>query len=248
MHWALGASDWHHIRCGASYPEPPPTLILRNAHFDTFQDSVDAWPPLLDLEGFRYERLGGRGGQGRDDMRRRSIDEWEDWLARDRTFSTQPYTELSSVLSAAGHRDTADEIRFAGRERERDEVCWGRPATCLWLTFLSKVAGYGIGLYTFRVLYWVVFFVVIGVVWLCFSPNACARSWWWLLGASLHRLLPIVRLNKEFDEFFDNPVGVAESYRNLNRWQVAYFAVHAIIGWVLGILLFAAMSGLTQKT
>jgi hypothetical protein len=93
-HWKLGASDWHNVRCGASYLEPPPTLILRNAHFDTFQDSAAAWPPLLDLEGFRYERLGGRGGEGRDDMRRRSIEEWKDWFARDPTFSTLGRTPL----------------------------------------------------------------------------------------------------------------------------------------------------------
>jgi hypothetical protein len=252
-HWTLGASDWKTFQCDAVHPESLPMLILRNAHVDAFQDSADAWPPSLDLEGFRYERLGGLGGQGRDDMRRRSVEEWADWLRRDRTFSTQPYAELSSVLSAAGNRDTADEIRFDGRQRERSEVCTKCVGldclfgNCSWLTFLSLVAGYGIGIHTFRVLESVFVFVALGFVFLCFSPNACARSLWWRLGASLHRLLPIIKLSKEFDDFFDNPVVISESYRNLKRWQVAYFAVHAVVGWILGLILLAAMSGLTQK-
>ena len=73
------------------------------------------------------------------------------------------------------------------------------------------------------------------------------RSFWWRLGASVHRLLPIIKLSKEFDDFFDNPSTNADWPRNLKRWQVAYFAVHAIVGWVLGLILLAAMSGLTQK-
>ena len=28
-----------------------------------------AWPPMMDLEGFSYDRLGGLGGDGGNDMR-----------------------------------------------------------------------------------------------------------------------------------------------------------------------------------
>ena len=102
-----------------------PTLTLRNFHVADFQDSADAWPPLIELEGFRYDRIGRYGSTVGYDMRKRSVAEWTDWLLRDRTFSTQPYTELSPVLAAAGHRDTADAIQLAGRERERGEACAG---------------------------------------------------------------------------------------------------------------------------
>jgi hypothetical protein len=67
-------------------------------------------------------RLGGLHGVGSADMRRRNPEQWIDWLARDRTFSPQPYNELATVLTAAGRRDTAEAILFAGRERERDET------------------------------------------------------------------------------------------------------------------------------
>jgi len=207
VHWQLGNPAWREAGCDASDPATLPTLILRNTHVDAFQDSADAWPPTMDLEGFHYDRLGGVGGMGRNDMRMRSSDEWTDWLARDHTFSTQPYTELSSVLTAAGHRDTADAVQLAGRERERNEACagWSHLGSCMWLTFLSYIAGYGIGLYTFFVLLWVLGLTVLGADVLWYSSNARQQGYWWRFGASLHWLLPIIELSKEFTNFFDTP-------------------------------------------
>jgi hypothetical protein len=86
-------------------------MILRNAHVDDFQDSEDAWPPRMDLEGFRYDRLGGFIGAGSDDMRQRSPEEWTDWLERDPTFSTQPYTELSSGAGECSPASRLAEVR-----------------------------------------------------------------------------------------------------------------------------------------
>ena len=174
-------------------------------------------------------------------MRRRSPREWADWLARDPTFSTQPYAQLASVLVAAGHRDTAEAIQFTGRERERGQA-WadGHTLSWAWLTFLSLVAGYGIGAHTFRVLWWVIGLTVLGAWVLRHSPGARGRGLSWRLGASLHRMLPLVELNKEFKDFFDDPL-------SLNRLQVAFFSGLAIAGWVLGFFLLAAMGGLTQK-
>jgi hypothetical protein len=246
LRWPLGNSDWRTARCdGADAPK----LTLRNAHVSSLQDSPDAWPPALDLEGFRYDRLGGFGGVGRDDMRQRTPAEWQDWLERDPAFSTQPYSELGSVLAAAGRRDTADAIEFAGRERERGEACasWSRAGSCAWLTFLSYVAGYGIGLYTFLVLLWVLGLAGFGADVLWYSPNARQHGYSWRLGASLHRLLPVIELSKEFTDFFDNPPPKPGDPPNLSRFQTAYFAGHAIAGWVLGFFLLAAMGGITQK-
>src|SRR6516225_10806092 len=249
VHWQLGNPAWREAGCAASDPATLPTLILRNTHVDAFQDSADAWPPTMDLEGFHYDRLGGVGGMGRNDMRMRSSDEWTDWLARDHTFSTQPYTELSSVLTAAGHRDTADAVQLAGRERERNEACagWSHLGSCMWLTFLSYIAGYGIGLYTFFVLLWVLGLTVLGADVLWYSSNARQEGYWWRFGASLHWLLPIIELSKEFTNFFDNPLPEPNQPRNLSPRQTAYFAGHAIAGWILGFFLIAAMGGIIQK-
>jgi hypothetical protein len=247
-HWPLGNSTWRTANCSEKDSSAVPYMHLRNFHARDLQDSPDAWPPSLDLEGLHYDRLGSIGGIGHADMRARSPEDWIDWLERDRTFSSQPYAQLSSVLAVAGRRTTADTIQFAGRERERSEA-WahGDISSWTWLTALSFSAGYGIGIYTFRVLWWVIGFTALGFVFLSFSSNARTHSTLWRLGASLHRLLPIVKLSKEYEDFFDNPSTNADWPRNFNRIQVCYFAVHAILGWVLGLILLAAMSGLIQK-
>ena len=254
-HWPLGDSAWREAQCDFADGTKKPTLILRNAHVTGFQDSADAWPPKLDLEGFHYDRIGGMAGvgglanSGPDDMRGRKSEKWTDWLERDPIFSTQPYAALSSVLATAGRRDTADAVQLAGRERERREVCsnWDRPFYCAWLTFLFYVAGYGIGLYTFFVLLWVAGLTGLGADILWYSPNARRHGYVWRLGASLHRLLPIIELSKEFNDFFDNPPPTPGTTPNLSRFQMAYFAGHAVAGWILAFFLLAAMGGIIQK-
>lgn len=172
--WPLGDQAWRTARCGADANGPLPRLILRNTQVGALQDSADAWPPNLYLEGFKYDRLGGFGGEGAAGMRARSPEQWRDWLERDRTFSIEPYTQLANVLLAAGHRGIAEEIQFAGRERDRAEA-WRRGSCWLWfgLTLFWSV-GYGIGDYTFRVLWgWVLALTVVGalVLWR-YAPKA----------------------------------------------------------------------------
>ena len=240
--WELGNSRWHEARCDSA---SPPVFTLRNAHAGALQDSTSAWPPMMDLEGFRYDRLGGLGGDGGNDMRQRSPDQWIDWIARVPVFSTQPYAQLSSVLAVAGHRDQSEDIQLAGRERERHEAhSW---TSWAWLTFLSYVAGYGIGLYTFRVGWWVLGLTIFGAVILQLSPQARERNAVWRLGASLHRLLPVIELSKEFTDFFDGLPQQEIEPKLHKRILEAYFAGHAIAGYVLGFFLLAAMGGLTQK-
>ena len=160
--WPLGERGWRAASCGTG---EVPALVLRNTRAGALQDSAGAWPAELDLEGFRYDRLGGSGAA---DMRRRSPEQWQDWLERDRVFSTQPTTQLAGVLLAAGHRDTADIVLYAGRERERREaLARGDLVTGAWLTLLWAVSGYGIGAYAVRVVYWVAGLGFLGwlVVW-----------------------------------------------------------------------------------
>jgi hypothetical protein len=63
----------------------------------------------------------------------------------------------------------------------------------------------------------------------------------WCSLASLQQLLPIVELNKEFTDFFNDPLR-----DNLGKAQLVFFSIYAVWGWVLGLLLLAAMAGLTQ--
>ena len=178
--WPLNDELWKTASCGVSENSPLPRLILRNTKVGIIQDAAGAWPPNLDLEGFKYDRLGGFGGWGEADMRARKVEEWRDWLARDRTFSTQPYTQLAGVLQTAGNRVSAETILYYGRERERlNSTNW---ISWLWLTMLSYVVGYGIGIYTFRGLLWVLVLTILGTAVLSFSPNARSRGLMWRMG------------------------------------------------------------------
>jgi hypothetical protein len=227
---------------------PNTVLTLRNTTVGAVQDLSNSWPDKLDLNGFSYRNLGGIAGQN-DPMINRTAEWFEGWLGKQASYAPAPYQQLASVLREQGRPDTADEVLYTGRERDRGDACarWRRPGSCLWLSLLSAVAGYGIGLYTFRVFWSVIVLTALGAVLLgVFSPNARQRGPIWLIGASLHRLLPIVELSKEFTNFFDDPPA-NENWPNLNRPLQLYFAVHAIFGWALGLIVLAAMSGIIQK-
>jgi hypothetical protein len=221
----------------------PGNLILGNTRVANLVDAENVWPPEghLRLDGFSFGRLGGFDVDIGHDMRRRPMSWWDSWARRDPAYSPAPYGQLAAALVAAGDRDAADEIRFLGRVREREtETNWW---PWIFSGILQYGAGFGIGDYTFRVLYWVIGISVAGAVylWTC-VPAAQTRGPIWCLGASLARLLPVIEVNKEFTEFFNDP-----DRKRITGWQSFVFSLVGLVGWVLGLVLLAAISGLTQK-
>jgi hypothetical protein len=220
----------------------PSTLMLRYAHIGDLSDEENAWPAYghLQIDGLVFSRLG-------TSMVRRGMEWWDKkWARLDKRFSTTPYTQLSATLLAMGDPEASNEIRYLGRERERDaawsEDMWG---TWLVLTLVWAVAGYAIGIYTFVVLVLVSLFTLAGAAVLWFTVPTVRhqrRSPHWCVGASLSRLLPVIEINKEFTDFFHDP-----DRTRLNEWQFYTFSALGVIGWVLVGILIAAMSGLTQK-
>src|ERR1700735_5400153 len=83
----------------------------------------------------------------------------------DRRAAPSPNAQLAAAFTALGDRENANEIRYRAREHER-ELAWndGKWGTWLLLSALSSMAGYVIGLYTFRVLWWVLGFSLAGAV------------------------------------------------------------------------------------
>jgi uncharacterized protein YjbI with pentapeptide repeats len=229
--------------------DEPGDLNLRNAHVGNLMDEKTAWPEKftdptkghLHLDGFTFNRLGGFAGETGPQMRARGMKKWwDDWARRDPDYSPSPYAQLAAALTNAGDRDAANEIRYLGRVREREtEKGWGY----VWSGLLQYVAGFGIGSYTFRVLYWVIGISFLGAVLLWTTvPIAKHNGPIWCFGASLSRLLPVIEINKEFSDFFNDP-----ERERLTGWQSAIFSVIGIIGFVLGAVLVAAVSGLTQN-
>ena len=225
---------------------PDALLSLRNARVGAVQGSLEpgrnAWPAQLELQGFTYERLGGGTQDASSAMLSRPSAELVDWLARDRSFTRQPYQQLAGIFTAAGDPNRATDILFAARYREEQQN-WqqGAYADAVGLAALRITIGYGLGYKFFRVLWWVLGFCLIGTLVLWQSPAARARGLLWCFGASLDQLIPFATLSPEFAPFFDDP-----RRERLANWQMAFFAMQALVGFVLGGFVGAGMGGLTQ--
>ena len=207
-----------------------PKLTLRNTSVDVLQDTQDAWPLNLELEldGFTYSRL----GVGREERLYMRGSKWfVDWLAKDKSYSPQPYQQLARVLGTAGLHSIADKVLYTNREREREDSGWG------WWSFLTVnwlVFGYGYGLKSLWTLVWAGVFVVLGTAILVIHEERHkkeALGFWY----SLDMLLPVIHLREAHYE--------ADLE---NKWVRRYFYVHKILGYVLTSLLFAGLSGLTK--
>ncbi|MGB6666589.1 MAG: hypothetical protein WCF64_04420 [Methylocella sp.] len=216
-------------------------LTLRNTHVGNLMDAKDAWPDRehLHLDGFSFNHLGGYAGETGPEMRERGMDWWDNWARLDPDYSPAPYAQLAAAFTNAGDRDAANEIRYYGRVRERETE---RGLAYILSGAVQYVAGFGIGSYTFRVLYWVIGISLAGAVLLWMKvPAAKQHGPIWCFGASLARLLPVIEINKEFTAFFDDP-----KRERLTGWQSFIFSAMGMVGFVLGAILIAAVSGLTQ--
>jgi cytoskeletal protein CcmA (bactofilin family) len=227
---------------------------IQDGPVGTFKDCpTEAAPPVangrpaartVERDGFTYSQLGSLAGAEGADMRDRDVCWWRWWLSRDAGFSSQPYVQLAAVMAAHGDQDNSAAVLYFGRVRET-QMAWDGGHYPRWalLTALKYVDGYGIGTYTFRALIWLAILTAAGVLLLKWSPGGGEKTWLWRTGASLTRLLPGIEINKEFTDFFNDP-----RRRRLHSLHVAVFSAFVVIGWVLGLFLVAAMTGLTQHS
>ncbi|MCJ9428414.1 hypothetical protein [Kordiimonas marina] len=217
----------------------PPTwregakLILRNTAATTLVDSNDSWPATIDLQGFKYQRLGGPIlNEHQSDVLERPVSQYQDWLARDPASSTYPYEQLASVLRYYGKYNEANHILFAGREHVRHQT------NCLewiWQTLLMATIGYGYGNYQFRSLWWIGILVLVGYFFLRYNEEKDLDDQPLGLIYSLDMLLPFVKLR---DAHY-----AIELKKDCVRY---YFYVHTLMGYVLATFLIAGLTGLTK--
>ena len=212
-----------------------PKLTLTNASIGVLQDSEETWPDYLqrELEGFRYNRLGGLQ-LGEEEMPyKRGTDWFVKWLGKDTSYSPQPYRHLARLLRNAGHETMANDVLFASRERERSELTlwqlhwWG-------LTILSWVIGYGYGWRHFLALRTVAIIVLVGTAVLFINgerDRGGRRLGFWY---SLDMLLPVIHLREQHYK------------EDLNTWAKYYFYFHKIAGYVLMFFVAAGLTGLTE--
>jgi hypothetical protein len=226
----------------------PDVLNLRNANVGNLLVADDALiaPRRLRLDGFAFAHVGGFEGDTKSQLRVRSIKWWDRWARLDPDYSPTPYAQFAAAFTNSGDRDAANDIRYLGRERERETACkesWLR-GSCLLQTALGSVAGYGIGSHTFVVLPWVVAFWLAGAALLWWTvPAARHKGTIWCFCASLAQLLPVITINKELTAFFDDP-----ERTRLMGWQIFVFSALGVVGLALGAILLIAVSGLTHSS
>ncbi len=225
----------------------PAALNLRNVHIGSRMDARNDWPTQgqLHLEGLTFGRLGGIDGDTGPQMHDQEAKWWDNWARRDPGYSPATYAQLAAAFTNSGDRDAADDIRYFRREREREMACKeGLLGSCVLQTVLGSVAGYGVGSHTFKVIPWVLAFWLAGGLLLWWTvPAAKNRGAIWCSCASLAQLLPVITINKELTDFFNDP-----ERKNLKGWQVFVFSALGVVGLALGAILLIAVSGLTQNS
>ncbi|TAN46911.1 MAG: pentapeptide repeat-containing protein [Rhodospirillales bacterium] len=232
------------------------SLILLNTRIGALQaGEKDAWPwktGTLFLEGFTYDHLGGIRDAGMSSMADWEADRLTDWLARMPSFSPQPYEQAAKVLREMGHKDKAEDILFAERERERNERAKGW--TWLGQSLLRWTIGYGYNYWLSAM--WVALLTAAGTLFLCTSPpnlkhppkwmadpdmkikGGCPLAryvyhrWVLALVYSFEMLIPLVSLRDEHKD--DDPRGMVRYY----------FYAHRLAGWVLASFIAAGLSGM----
>ncbi|MBI3363351.1 MAG: hypothetical protein HY033_00415 [Ignavibacteriae bacterium] len=224
------------------------SLILRNTEIGVLQDAgEDSWPETMELDGFTYEHLGGLFGSERGIGERES--KWfVQWLAKDKTFSPQPYQQLAKVLNTMGYSSKANDILYAGKDRERKEALKQKKLLkYVGLGLLKVTIGYGFGYRYFFSLLWVIGLTAIGTYVLSTLPNSgvaqtpevqqtmeMLQTLGQRIAFSVDKLLPIIHLDDRLKLTFGG-------------WQVYYFYFHELMGYLLGSFVVAGLSGITKK-
>jgi hypothetical protein len=143
------------------------------------------------------------------------------------THSPQPYLQLASVFKVAGLDDQADRIHIWERDAAWHQANW---ISMPWEALKWGLIGYGYRKWLAFV--WIGVFLILG--WIVVRRSKVARKHHFGFTYSFDMLLPIVRLREvHYTTELELP------YRG-------YFYFHRIIGYLLGLLLLAALGGLTN--
>ena len=209
-------------------------LVLRNTEVDSLQDSPNAWPNTLELDGFNYSRLGGTDADDTGNMATRKIAWLKKWLERQKKYSPQPYEQLAKILRKAGYKDKATKILYEGKKREHRETTRRLSPSWWWLTFQWLFIGYGYR--NFQVIIWILALWGSGMLILhVYGQDAAHNMKYWGLAYSIDMLLPIIELHKPHYEII------------LDGFVRGYFYIQKILGYVLALFLIAGLSGLTKR-
>lgn len=210
-------------------------LDLTSASFASFRspEILSVWPEKILFHNFSF-KLFSPDYCGRPACTHSST--WYgEWLGRqaDPRKSFGPYKGVVEMLAAQGYVLEAQDLGVLGRDVERQDALDNRETSrYLLLTVYKYTIGYGYKLHW--VLYWIFLFVCVGALIFRSTSEARLRLMPFGISYSFDMLLPIVRLREEHYEI---------DLKGLARY---YFYLHKLVGWALGLLLAAAMSGIAK--
>jgi uncharacterized protein YjbI with pentapeptide repeats len=194
-------------------------LILHNARAEIVTSGEHSWPQVVQFQGFTYRSFEPHGAA----INHLAL------LAKEKTYSPEPYERLAQVLTQQGNTGAAMHVRHAGRDHERNRSGGWRYAQ---LTMLDWLIGYGY--HPERALYWALGLILIGAVLLRTSGQGASNGMPVGLAYSFDMLLPIIQLRKKHHDI------------DLKGALRYYFYGHKIAGYVLASFLIAGLAGLTK--
>jgi hypothetical protein len=199
-------------------------LTLRNTEVGALQDLKGSWPPNLELDGFKYNRLIGTSENETSNMAYRPFNWLTQWLGKQKTYSPQSYEQLADVLKKMGFPDNANEILIASKKREQKRA-WDRRQWRNWFGLAVYGFFFGYGYRTF----WSLVGVFVAAGWLIalYTFQGKLKGPLWCFIYSLDLLLPIIQLDKRN---YDTHLG---------GWAERYFYAHKVFGYGLATCVFS---------
>jgi hypothetical protein len=212
----------------------PSTLNVRGAKATSIIAARDStvWPEEIGLDGFLYSYI-GRQPFGATTSEELPAEWYINLLAQDRRYSPQPYEQLAKVLRESGNFVQANQVLYAGRDRQLSiAIKNGEWLYATWYFLFKVFIGYGYRIW--YAIFWVVGFVTVGALIFRRTPEAKAEGMPYGIAFSFDRLLPLVKLRERHYKI------------DLMGWPRYYFYFHQLMGYVLGSFLLAGLSGLTK--
>jgi hypothetical protein len=246
-------------------------VALRGTTAGTLRDDRASWPELIDIDGFRYDRLvcpaGDRGWRAR-----------RGWLRRQREPSAQGYVQLASVYRAAGDESDARRILIDRHnalirppKHWREHLPSGLRAVVgrTWRRVLRYTIGHGYS--PARSLLIAVPLVAALAVWLgharaedmliatdetpatsasgddvqssdCTDAYPCVQP----VVYALDNVVPIVDLGQRSRWAPDQSTHGAEWWDS-GRWLAAALWAAGALGWILATLVAASFTGVVRR-
>jgi len=234
------------------------TIDLKNASADSLYDNQESWPAQgnLYLDGFVYRHISG----GPTDARTRL-----EWIERQAKFKLQPYRQLAKVLHEMGDDRGAHLVLYRMEERRRQEDHSRRAR--VWGRVLQATIGYG--LYPLMVFWWLLGVTLLGAALFHYGYRAGAmtpadeeaykyfrqhrepplhQQQFNAFVYSLENSVPLLKLGQ--DGSWTPDPAPATSGPWWFRWPTilrCFRWMQIVLGWILGTLFVAGVTGLLRK-